>query len=66
MTLEEIKRRLKKIKNSYDDEVQHADEDTLYHDFVKYVSTYESSPELQEMAKEILKTEDMEFARWYA
>lgn len=66
MTLEEIKRRLKKIENSRHDEEQHADRDDLCLDFIKYISTYESAPEIQEMAREILKVEDMDFAVWYS
>ena len=40
MTLNEIKKRVKyinKIKN--DDEAAHSQEDQLYYDFIKYVST---------------------------
>lgn len=65
ITLEEIKQRVEEIKDSYG-ESQHSKEDELYRDFVKYVSRCKSYRGLREMAKEILKTEDMEFARWCA
>lgn len=66
MNLQDIQKRVQEIKDiSGDDEVAHAMEDDLYVAFVKFVSE-NGSPELSEMAKEVLKTENIDFARWYA
>ena len=66
MDIEEIKATVAKIaKESDDDERAHDDEDQLYIAFVKAVA--ESDLESwNEMAKEVLKTHDIKFARWCA
>lgn len=51
-----------------DDEAAHSIEDDLYSLFIECVSEnmYETIEEMQQVAKEILKTKDIEFARWCA
>jgi hypothetical protein len=51
--------------STHDDEYAHWYEDDLYHDFVKHIADTEGG-ELADMAKAILKTEDVPFERWYA
>lgn len=64
MTLKEIKRRIIEIeKISDDDEQAHYQEDCLYWDFIKHVAR--TKGEFQEMAKEILKTQEIDFTRRY-
>lgn len=66
MDIEECKMRVRDISaRACDDESAHILEDSLYADFVRYVAE-KSSGELAEMAKEILKTGDIKFSRWYA
>jgi hypothetical protein len=66
MDLEECKSRVANIRKiAGDDEAAHCSEDGLYFDFIKYVAE-SADEELAAMAKEILKTEDIDFARWYA
>lgn len=48
-----------------DNEQAHVVEDDLYREFVQYVAET-AGGELAEMAKEVLKTRDIEFERWYA
>ena len=48
-----------------DDEAAHNAEDKLHVDFIRHVAAV-GSPELAEMANEILKVCDFDFARWYA
>ena len=66
MNLKEIKdivQEIDKIKD--DDEVAHYHEDLLQREFIKYVSTLDNY-ELAQKAKEVLKTRDIDFCRWYA
>ena len=66
MTLEEAKERvanLERIKS--DDEAAHSAEDTLYIDFVYHVAE-KGNDELSQIAKEILKSISIDFARWCA
>lgn len=66
MDLPEIEARIKKIKEKAgDDEIAHGLEDDLYGDFVKYVSE-KGNKKLSEMAKAILETKNIGFARWCA
>ena len=65
MTKEEVGEVLAAIeKHDGDNEVQHAIEDALYEKFVAWVSTLDIPA--AEVAKEVLKTKDMDFSRWYA
>jgi hypothetical protein len=65
MELKEIKTRIDNIKAvSGDDEVAHIEEDALREDFIKYIAI--GGNVTSEMAKEVLKTNDIDFARWCA
>ena len=66
MNIDEAKLGVGEIGNwASDDESAHILEDKLRGDFIRYVAT--DGPEwLKEIAVEILRTEDIEFARWYA
>lgn len=79
MNLNYIKEKIAEIESiKDDDERAHIKEDELYGEFVKFVSdikpdTDENSArrflellDLIDMAKEILKTNDIRFARWCA
>lgn len=63
MTLDKVTNavcRIEEIKDDY--EAAHAAEDKLRSDFIRYVA--ESGPEeLSNMAREILKTDEIEFPR---
>ena len=66
MNIKQVKDTVKKIKEiSGDSEYAHGVEDDLYRDFVKHVSESKNK-KLSNMAKEVLKTKDMDFERWYA
>lgn len=63
MNLAEAIKRVQQIRDiSSDDESAHGKEDALYFDFVKHVSEH-GNKALREMAAEILKTEEINFAR---
>ncbi len=65
MKLEDIKKSIEEIKTEAgDDEMQHGLEDALYVAFIRFIS--ESKSPYKDMAKEILKTEDLDFSRWCA
>lgn len=68
MTLEEIKARLTQIEfhgvEYGDDERAHGMEDELYSDFIRFIS--EGSSHESELAKEILRSKSLNFARWCA
>lgn len=67
MTLEKIKKSIEKIEESSDDpESAHSQEDQLYYDFIKFVSKYDPNHDIAKMAKEVLKTEKIDFTRWCA
>lgn len=67
MTLEEVIQRVADIQKmvSHGDTVgAHIAEDDLRRDFIACV-TMSDSPELADMAKVILMTEELTFSRWY-
>lgn len=68
MTTNEIKKRIKKIRDAgRDSETAHEQEDSLHLDFIKYVATLsEHLPELAAKARLVASTEDIEFERWCA
>lgn len=68
MNLEYIKQSLKDLeKISDDDEMAHSVEDSMYQDFVDFVSKGDfDKSELIKMSKELLKSQDIDFARWCA
>ena len=62
---ETVRKEVKKIeKESWDNEAAHADEDELYYRVLKQVAM--GNPHSQELAKEALKTQKIDFSRWYA
>ena len=67
MTIYEAEARVKEIQAvSGDDEDAHGKEDDLYRDFVEAVAAGMSKAKAQAIAEIILKTQDIEFARWCA
>lgn len=66
MTLEKIQKGVERIRAmAGDDEGAHSAEDSLRHEFILAVSKRAPEP-FRTMAKEVLKTSDIEFARWCA
>lgn len=67
MTLEEIRWHVGRIEASKRDfEKAHGMEDDLYADFIKYIASLKNCHGLPEMAKEVLKTQDINFVRYCA
>lgn len=68
MNLEYIKQSLKDLEEIRgDDEIAHSVEDSMYQDFVEFISKGDfDKSELIEMAKELLKSQDINFSRWCA
>ena len=75
MTLEEIRAKVREIKALQDNnQAAHVKEDKLYHAFIKEIAQqdeeeargYVFCADLAEKAREILKTDDIDFVRWYA
>lgn len=66
MNIEQIKAEVAHIESiKWDDEVAHSLEDNLHLKFIGFVAQ-SGPPELAAMALEVLKTKDMDFARWCA
>lgn len=64
LTIDDIKKHVDYISLiKYDNEEAHAVEDTLYEEFITFVSIH-AKGKLKEMAKEVLKTKDIKFDRW--
>ncbi len=67
MNLVEVIKRVQKIRDAAgDDEKAHSMEDCLYRDFIAHVANHAAKKELREMAKEVLQTDMINFARWRA
>lgn len=66
MNIEYIKSCVKNVeKRKNDNEIAHKLEDRLCNEYITYIA--ESGIEkISEMAKEVLKTKDIDFSRWYA
>jgi len=65
MNLKEIKDAVKYIDAiKGDDEAAHSKEDALYHDFIRELS--KRKDRVGAFAKEIIKTEKIQFSRWCA
>jgi hypothetical protein len=65
MTLKELKKEIKKIKVcAHDDESAHSSEDRLRHAVLEEIARGNKNG--RELAKEVLKTSDIDFARWCA
>lgn len=66
MDMKEIERRIEEIRLvAGDDEVAHGKEDDLHEAFIQYVAETAAEP-LASMAKRVLSTKDIHFARWCA
>jgi hypothetical protein len=66
MDLKEIQRRIEEIEsNKRDDQRAHSEEDRLREDFIVFIAE-NGNKKLSEMAREIMKTNDIDFARWCA
>ena len=65
-TTKGVKEFVKLIKEEgYDDpEVGHEDEDDLHHAIL--MEAAKGNPDVAQMAKEALKTDELTFSRWYA
>jgi len=68
MTIEKINERLQNIEAiKGDPEMAHVGQDELHQEFIAYVADLEAHlPELAAKAKLVLKTNEINFARWYA
>lgn len=65
MDLDEIHTRIARIyANRSDDEAAHAAEDDLHTDVLKAIA--DGAPNSAELAREALRTKDIDFARWCA
>lgn len=63
-----IREKIKQIEQiSNDDEAAHSHEDALYSGFIESLSKHDyKKKEIKEMAKLIMKTKKISFARWGA
>jgi hemerythrin-like domain-containing protein len=65
MKVQEVIDRVKAIQAKADDpEVAHSKEDALYLDVLRAIAN--GAKNSKELAKEALKTESIDFSRWYA
>ena len=65
MTEPEALKRVQEINDmSYDDESAHANEDRLHQDFIEFVAKRKDC--LGKIARIVLSTKDIRFARWCA
>lgn len=62
MDAEDIRAAVEQIKMLNDDQVQHGLEDELHEKFIEFIAEH-GPPELQAMAKEVLKTKEISFNR---
>ena len=69
MKLQEVKQRIAEIEHcKNDNEMAHTYEDHLFYDFVEAVKDekYKTRKEIIEVAAELFKVRDIDFARWHA
>ena len=65
ITIQWVREQIKEIERAKgDDEVAHSREDNLYLIVLEEVA--KGHPQSQELAKEVLKTKKIDFARWHA
>lgn len=65
MTVDEVKERVDDIRHeAVDDETAHGMEDDLYIDVLEAIANGADNPE--KLAAEALKTQEIEFYRWYS
>ena len=66
MTISEVEDRLALLRQiAGDPEAAHGEEDSLYGDVLNAIATGEAEDAV-EMARLVLTSEDIDFARWYA
>lgn len=66
MDLDHIKQRVADIEAmKASDDAAHRAEDQLWIDFISFVAT-SGPPELAALAREVLRTDDIDFSRWYS
>ena len=67
MTLYKLKKKIEHIKEiSSDDERAHGDEDELREEVLFHISQNCTDIKCKQLAKEVLKTNSINFARWCA
>ncbi|QNH48712.1 MULTISPECIES: hypothetical protein [unclassified Bacillus (in: firmicutes)] len=65
MTVDDVQKRVEAIRQAaFDDETAHGMEDELYTEVLKAIANGADNPE--KLAAEALKTEKIEFSRWYS
>lgn len=65
MTVDDVRERVENIRQAaFDDEAAHGMEDELYAEVLKAIANGADNPE--KLAAEALKTEKIEFSRWYS
>jgi hypothetical protein len=66
MTVEDVRERLERIKQAAGDpEVAHGREDSLREDVLRHIANGWCSDPMA-LAHEVLKSEEIDFPRWYA
>jgi len=67
ITREDIKKYIDGIREAIQDpEIAHSIEDDLYHDFVRFVSKYAENEKMRMLAEEVLKSENIDFPKYYS
>ena len=65
MTPEDVRQRVEAIKvMAADDQIGHSEEDRLYHDVL--VDIADCDCHAADLARQAIKTKEIDFARWYA
>lgn len=66
MDISEIRDRINEIKNNKKNDAEaHEQEDKLFVDFITYIANYCNDGNIENMAKECLKSKEIKFNRWY-
>ena len=66
MTIDDVRLAIADIKSEkWDSEVRHIQEDKLRADFIAYIATLGIAG-VSDVAAEVLKTDEIQFTRWYA
>ena len=65
MTLDEVKERVRSVRNAAgDSEAAHLMEDNLYFEVLQHIAN--GGDNAQELAAEAIKAQDIDYVRWYA
>ena len=65
MNLREIRKRVKEVEEAEGNVEAHIKEDKLYRDFVTYIAETGGNEEQKAMARAVLKTQALDYERWY-